>query len=242
MTKRIRRHLTYANVLSTLCLFALLGGGAYAALKLPKNSVGSKQIKDGQVRSVDVGDGTLSGEDLAAGLLPKEATPAQLRSKLLGVDGAGSGIDADMLDGQSSGSFAKGQATIYSATKVFTDQDSEVLVLEVPGLLRLEALVCSPGGGLGVAEGSMTFRNLSGAESYLTPMSKDAPGVSVSESGPLAEVRILTQRDDEIRGESHHFVVGAGSGAKVASIEVSRRFLGQSGCRYSALVSVATAP
>jgi hypothetical protein len=46
---RLRAKLTYANVISTLCLFLLLGGGAYAATQLPKNSVGTKQIKNGAV-------------------------------------------------------------------------------------------------------------------------------------------------------------------------------------------------
>jgi hypothetical protein len=44
--------LTYANVVSTLCLFMLLGGASYAAATLPKNSVGAKQIKKGSV-SID---------------------------------------------------------------------------------------------------------------------------------------------------------------------------------------------
>jgi Collagen triple helix repeat (20 copies) len=45
--KRLSGKLTYSNVISTLCLVLLLGGGtAYAAAQmLPKNSVGSKQIK-----------------------------------------------------------------------------------------------------------------------------------------------------------------------------------------------------
>jgi hypothetical protein len=49
--KPLRSRLTYANVLSTLCLFLLVGGGAaYAATQLlPKNSVGSKQLKKGAV-------------------------------------------------------------------------------------------------------------------------------------------------------------------------------------------------
>lgn len=49
--KRIRAKLTYSNVISTLCLVLLLGGGtAYAAKSmLPKNSVGAKQIKSGAV-------------------------------------------------------------------------------------------------------------------------------------------------------------------------------------------------
>lgn len=43
---RIRGKLTYSNVISTLCLFLVLGGGtAYAATHLPKESVGAKQLK-----------------------------------------------------------------------------------------------------------------------------------------------------------------------------------------------------
>jgi hypothetical protein len=52
--RRIRRHLTYANVISTLCLFLLLGGGAYAAFHLPRNSVRSRNIVNGQVKRADV--------------------------------------------------------------------------------------------------------------------------------------------------------------------------------------------
>ncbi len=53
--RRLRGKLTYANVISTLCLFLLLGGGAaFAAtkLKLGKNSVGTKQIKKEAVTPV----------------------------------------------------------------------------------------------------------------------------------------------------------------------------------------------
>ena len=48
--KRVRGHLTYANVVSSLCLFLLLGGGVtYAATHLGKNSVGAKQLKKNAV-------------------------------------------------------------------------------------------------------------------------------------------------------------------------------------------------
>jgi hypothetical protein len=43
---RMRRRVTYANVVGTLALFFALGGGAYAAFKLPGNSVGTKQLKN----------------------------------------------------------------------------------------------------------------------------------------------------------------------------------------------------
>jgi hypothetical protein len=51
---RIRSHLTYANVMVTLLAFVVLGGGAYAAFHLPKNSVRSKNIVNGQVKAPDL--------------------------------------------------------------------------------------------------------------------------------------------------------------------------------------------
>jgi hypothetical protein len=50
----MRRHLTYANVMATLAVFLVLGGGAYAAFHLPKNSVRSRNIVNGQVKNKDL--------------------------------------------------------------------------------------------------------------------------------------------------------------------------------------------
>jgi hypothetical protein len=60
----LRGHLTYANVVSTLCLFLLLGGVGYAAFKLPKNSVASKHIKDGQVANADLAPAAVQQSNL----------------------------------------------------------------------------------------------------------------------------------------------------------------------------------
>jgi hypothetical protein len=64
--RRIRRRLTYANLMATLAVFIALGGGAYAALQLPKNSVKSKQIKNRSVKRVDLHSGVLSGTVVAS--------------------------------------------------------------------------------------------------------------------------------------------------------------------------------
>jgi len=56
---RIRAHLTYSNVMATLAVFLVLGGGAYAAFHLPKNSVRSFNIVNGQVKGVDVKESSL---------------------------------------------------------------------------------------------------------------------------------------------------------------------------------------
>ena len=72
-TRPMRRHLTYANVVSSLCLFFALGGTAYAVSQLPKNSVGAEQIKAGAVRSSEVKDRSLRAKDFASGQLPTGA-------------------------------------------------------------------------------------------------------------------------------------------------------------------------
>jgi hypothetical protein len=62
--------MTYANVMSSLALFVALGGGAYAAAKLPANSVGPVQLQDNAVSSSKVLDGSLLASDFQPGQLP----------------------------------------------------------------------------------------------------------------------------------------------------------------------------
>lgn len=96
--RSLRSRLSYANVISTLCLFMLLGGGAYAASQLPKNSVGARQLKNGAVTGAKIKKGTIDSSKLTptavAGLSsqgPKgEPGPAGLR----GATGA-AGTDGD---------------------------------------------------------------------------------------------------------------------------------------------------
>jgi hypothetical protein len=64
----MRRHLTYANVMATIGVFLALGGASYAAIKLPANSVGSKQIKAGAVGSSDIKNHSIRSGDFKGGL------------------------------------------------------------------------------------------------------------------------------------------------------------------------------
>ena len=63
--KSLSSRLTYANVVSTLCLLLLVGGGAaYAASRLGKNTVGSKQLKKNAVTGAKVKNQSLTGKDV----------------------------------------------------------------------------------------------------------------------------------------------------------------------------------
>lgn len=63
--------LSYANVVSSFCLFVLLGGGAYAATRLPRNSVGGAQLKRNAVSSTKVKNRSLRAIDFKRGQLPR---------------------------------------------------------------------------------------------------------------------------------------------------------------------------
>jgi hypothetical protein len=74
--KRLRSKLTYANVIATMALFIALGGASYAAVKLPKNSVGSKQIKDNAVTGAKIKNGAVTGSKIALSSLGTVPTAA----------------------------------------------------------------------------------------------------------------------------------------------------------------------
>ncbi len=63
--RKIRSKLTYANVMVTILAFVVLGGAtAFAATKLAKNSVGTKQIKNSAVTAAKIKKGTITGTQI----------------------------------------------------------------------------------------------------------------------------------------------------------------------------------
>jgi hypothetical protein len=66
MVARFRARLSYGNVVATLALFIALSGTSYAALKLPRNSVGNAQIRNDAVTSAKVQNGSMQLEDFSA--------------------------------------------------------------------------------------------------------------------------------------------------------------------------------
>ena len=89
---RLRDNLTYANVMSTICFFLLVSGGAaYAASHLGKNSVGAKQlqknavtdakIKNQAVTAAKVKSASLTGQQVA----DESLTGKQVKASTLGT-------------------------------------------------------------------------------------------------------------------------------------------------------------
>jgi hypothetical protein len=111
MLQRVIDRLSYANVVATMALFVALGGTSYAALKLPRNSVGATQIKSGAVGSSEVHNRSIHLTDLA--LSARAALKgAQGPQGVAGPQGpAGAAATKHFAAVSAAGAFVRGDAT-----------------------------------------------------------------------------------------------------------------------------------
>jgi Phage Tail Collar Domain len=108
-----------AMLVALLALFVSLGGSAYAALRLPKNSVGSAQLKNGAVSSAKLRNGSVTASKVKSGSLTNQklASPTLTISAGTGLAGGGSialghsGALAVASNGIGTGQLADGSVT-----------------------------------------------------------------------------------------------------------------------------------
>jgi hypothetical protein len=112
MPSRFLARLTYANVVSSICLFLVLSGGTAVALS-GSNTVFSDDITDGNVRNSDLGFRAVTlqkigGDAINSGRVVNDSlTGSDLLESTLGqVPSAASADNADFLDNTDSSQFA----------------------------------------------------------------------------------------------------------------------------------------
>lgn len=136
------RGLSYSNVVATVALFVALGGASYAAIQLPKESVGRKQLKSGAVTRPKIKDGAVGGaqiDEATLGNVPNathssqadEASRALLAWKASLAGTASLAEDAIRLGG----SPARAYGSVLSAhTKIPATNENTEWWLPVSGL------------------------------------------------------------------------------------------------------------
>jgi hypothetical protein len=155
VVKRIRPRLTYANAMSTIAVFLVLGGAtAFAALG--KHTVGAGQLKKNAVSAGKIRKGAVTGAKIRKSAVTTvkirdhAVTAAKLDlSALPPVPAATTATNADTVDGQSVtrvfGSTAAGQtedvATIAGFTLRATCQANDIDVLLISPAATGGALV-----------------------------------------------------------------------------------------------------
>ena len=67
----MRAHLSYANVMATVAVFIALGGTSYAAISLPSDSVGTREIRTGGVGKSEIQTGGVGQSEIRTGAVGK---------------------------------------------------------------------------------------------------------------------------------------------------------------------------
>jgi hypothetical protein len=84
---RLRARISYANVAATIALVLALTGGAYAAVTLPRNSVGSREIRTGAVGSSEIRNDAVRSRDVRDHSLQEKDLSSTARDALRGNAG-----------------------------------------------------------------------------------------------------------------------------------------------------------
>jgi hypothetical protein len=164
----LRRHLTYANVAASLALFLALGGAAYAATQLPKNSVGTNQIRKEAVTAGKIAKKTrqqLQGSPGPAGPAGPQGKAGKQGAKgatgAIGARGAQGNTGAPGIDGTGPAFEATAKPAIPTAIGAGT----QVVGLSLaPGQYSTSANVVVQGG----AGATVTCTLLNGGEASAT--------------------------------------------------------------------------
>jgi hypothetical protein len=120
MLARLRPCLTYANVVSTLCLFVLLGGSGYAAVK-----ISGKNIKNRSIAGKKLKRNTLGGKEIKESKLAKvrraaradsatTADSAKIANSATAATSAERADNASMLGGLGASAFTRRACTSES--------------------------------------------------------------------------------------------------------------------------------
>jgi hypothetical protein len=145
---RLRGHLSYANVMSTIAVFAVLGGGAWAATKIgtediEKGAVTTKKLHKAAVKTKKIGADAVTGaklDEASLGAVPVADAAGKASTALIGMSPLAYGrvtaegtVDAEHSRGVTNANVANdlGRAGTYCITGL-TGVKSAIVVADTP--------------------------------------------------------------------------------------------------------------
>ncbi len=159
MGTRGLRHLR-ANAIAYLALFVAMGGTTYAAIRLPANSVGTKQLRSGAVTGAKVAKDTLTGANINASTLGTVPAATNATHATTAASAAAA-ADASALGGQAPSAF---QSRVSGACA----SGSAIASIAAAGTVSCQAanITQMTGGSAG---------NVSAGTQYLAPVGLSTP-------------------------------------------------------------------
>jgi len=219
MWSRIRSRLTYANVMATVAVFITLGGGAYAAVKLPRNSVGTGQLKRNAVDSSKVRDASLLARDFKRGQLTPGPRGLQGLKGDAGAAGPAGPQGATGSRGPGTQSFDGQFDNDGVAHTVSTVDGLQLLIVcsDTTSNIQLRVLGLDPGKqlyawGTAFASGTLSPASLfSGPPTFAFASGPDVVNLDVTATADVAGVPVRYTRIDAsgVRGSkcSYHALI-----------------------------------
>lgn len=188
--KQIRKRLSYANVMSTIAVFLVVGGAsALAATQLAKNSVGSKQLKSNAVTSAKIKKEAVAAAKIKNGAVTntKIANEAVTTEKL----GNSSVTVGKLADGSvgtgklADGAVNSGKLAQNERSEAFQVAETSGTVGPLPNLGSTPTTVATlqlPAGGNYVVTGETALINtdLVGSEDHYTECALNDDGVEIA--------------------------------------------------------------
>jgi hypothetical protein len=244
MLDRLRSRLTYANVMSTIAVFAVLGGGgAYAAQKIgakdiKKNAVRAKHVKQNQIGTKHLKKRAVTGAKIATGAVTTtKLADSAVTGPKVDESTLGPVPNADRLDGLDSLDFVRGKGRRYvvRGTDAFSGPSTTLASLDVGGNLVLE---CRNPASVG---SDVTFANTSGTSADVwTDRIQDgfAAGTTVNYSSVANGATATISVSGPVVGSGQNLLrLTIANGDRVTEIEARIRAISADTCQLIALVS-----
>lgn len=219
--KQIRKRLTYANVMSSIAVFLVLGGATALAAGLAKNSVGSKQLKKNAVTTAKIKknavttskikNGAITGAKVNAGTLG--TVPNANHANTADTAGsAGSAGNADTVGGLRIVKFSFNGSGAIGKTEILNLNGLQLQASCASGSVTLTATTSVFGGEIAAwasdASGSAGNGEGEYEDEFSPGVTFTAPSASNSDvlgdgaytGGDLRTVRFFYNEEDDIGG------------------------------------------
>jgi hypothetical protein len=209
--QQIRKRLTYANVMSSIAIFLLLGGATALAAGLAKNSVGSKQLKKNAVTSAKIKKGAVTGAKVNVSGFPKvpSAASADNAAHATNADNAG---NANTVAGNTIRKFFYASNTTTTKTSILSLDGLTLLASCEGGTPQLLATTSVPD----------VLVRAGGTFGFVEPFYVESDGLE-----PGEELNLLEEESDSVQGTLSYVTK---SGGVVTGTFMSEEFGLESEC------------
>lgn len=183
--QQIRKRFTYANVMSTIAVFLVLGGATALAASLAKNSVGSKQLKKNAVTSAKIKNNAITTAKVKNGAITGAKVNVSGFPKVPSAASADSAGNANTVAGSTIRKFLYASNTTATKTPILSLGGLTLSASCEAGTPQLWATTSVPG----------ALVRAGGTYGFVSPFYVESDGLE-----PGEQLNLLEEESDSVQG------------------------------------------